>query len=199
MKYAITNSVWVLLILSLFACSSMTIQSNKYMSVQEPKKLYVPSEGKALVIFERENNVGYEYYNVSIWDVTNAKSPKYVALLANAMKSAYEVESGENYFMAVLSGKQAVIKANVSAGKTYYVMPAARSFTGLHLIPIKKGDSNDITPDGISISNQKALDWANKADTINSVHSHRAKGMAAWNALASEKKMEKTLELQDGR
>jgi len=199
MKYATTNSVLVLLILSLFACSSLYIQSNKYMSVQEPDKRYIPSSGKVLTIFERENNAGYEYYNISLWDVTDAKTPRYIGLVANTMKAAYEVDPGEHFFMAVLSGKSAIIKANVRAGKTYYIMPAARSFTGLHLIPVKKGDSTKITPVGISISNQKALDWANRPSTINSVHSHRAKGMAAWNALPSDKKTKKTLEPEDGR
>lgn len=93
----------------------------------------VPEAGKALVIFVRHSFV-MGAYKAPVMDVDlkNADpqpgqqpvEDKVVGILSGYSKVAYQAEPGERTFMTVPAsgGVALVAKANLQAGKTYYIL-----------------------------------------------------------------------------
>lgn len=81
------------------------------------------TNGKAQVVFMRSSFVGGAI-QASIFDVTKPES-KFVGILSNNTKIAYDVSPGEHMFMVV--GENAdFLKATVVENKTYYTIVTPR-------------------------------------------------------------------------
>jgi hypothetical protein len=79
--------------------------------------------GKAQVVFMRSSFVGGAI-QASIFDVTKPE-PKFIGILSNKTKIAYDVLPGEHMFMVV--GESAdFLKATVAEDKTYYTIVTPR-------------------------------------------------------------------------
>jgi len=101
--------------------------------VKSNRKEASPEPGKALVIFVRSSMV-VGAYSAPVIDV-DVKNPepkpgqaalddRVVGILSSYSKVAYQAEPGEHTFMSMPSGGGAalVLKANLQAGRTYFVL-----------------------------------------------------------------------------
>jgi len=197
MKHLIIIISAVLLLGTLPGCGAM-VQSNDYMTVAKPEVAQTPTEGKALLIFERENNHVGSFHNMSIWDITDRTSVEFIGLLAPTMKASYSVKPGTYSFMAIHGGGRTIMHAGISANKTYYIMPSF-GLSGLRFIPIKAGQDNPMTNKKIGVPNQTAITYSQKDATKNSVQIHISKGLVQWSALSNDEKYKRTIEPGDGR
>jgi len=75
------------------------------------------SGGKSRIVFMRSSFVG-KAISASLYDITKGE-PKFIGIMANGTKIAYETDPGQHIFM-VVSEAADFLKANTEAGKTYY-------------------------------------------------------------------------------
>ena len=181
---------------ALSGCGAM-VQSNSFMTIDKNTAV-TPDSGKALVIFERENNHTGSFHNMAVWDITKRDKIKFIGLLAPTMKAAASVPPGEHKFMTTLTGGRIIMQANVEAGKTYYVMPSF-GMGGFKYILYKQGLDNPMDNKNIGKPNAKAMDWSARESTQNSIQSHLSAGLSLWNSMTPSQKEALTLESYDGR
>ena len=198
MRKTLKTLAIVVLSLSIIGCTIG--KRNKYMDVVDADKQYAPAPDDALLVFERESSWNAEYYNFSMWDITEADNPKFVGLLKNKMKTVYTMKPGEYYFLVHITGTYTIMKANVKEGRIYSVLLSTRrskrAHRGVTITPTRKGEAGKITPTRISIPNDLALSWANTIQM--EIKAHIPVVMEYWNSLSSEGKAAITINYEDG-
>lgn len=176
---------------------------------------YAPEAGKALVIFVRSSFVVGAYaapvvdLDVKKIDPKPEELPvddRVVGILSAYSKVAYQAEPGEHTFLSVPfgGGSALVAKANLQAGRTYYVLVKpnwgfAPSFT---LIPLRNDPKAEFRLDSPELAGwlkgteffeptQFAQGWLN--GNRQSVMAKKAEALAKWNAMPEDEKKKFTL------
>ena len=104
--------VVLLFVMAFVLNACITAKPNMEYSI--PSKAMSPSSDKALLVFVRPQQLGFSA-NASIYD-----GDKFVGIIPFDHKLGYLAEPGEHLFM-VVSEAADFMKANLEAGKTYYV------------------------------------------------------------------------------
>ena len=180
-------------------CSTL-VNSNQYMMITAPDKIYQPAEDNALIIFQRDDSHLADKSSVIIWDVTNSASPVFVALLNPTMKAAYFTTPGEHIFINALDNSRAIMKAVVNAHKTYFVMLEKSTLQpGIEFVPIRKGQENPISPTGISESLPNISDWIYKQQADRIASKDAIHMLRIWDVMPARERNSLTLHPEDGR
>ena len=186
--------------LSLISCGALRT-SNGYMSNTKDITVKRPENGRALIVFERENVRAGEWFTATIWEITQRqKDPKLVGCLHSTMKFMTEVDPGEHYFMAILEGKAELLKANIVGNKIYYVLMkmGVESWSSVsYFSPIKKGQDNPIKLSNFSILNSNAFKW--EQENLQSAREHMQKVYDKWDKMSEKEKAKRSLNSEDGR
>jgi hypothetical protein len=201
MKNTINGLLCLLVFCFITGCSAFQ-KSNKYMAVKEPTRIHTPDSGRALIIFERVNSRVGEFNSVTLWDITDRNAdPINFAILHPTMKSGYIVDPGEHFFMTVIFGRHEILKANVSADKTYFVLLQPEVYfwkrASMKLIPIRKGSENPVTANNISEMLPAGANWAK--GNIASATRHMNESYTMWDQMSDSDKSKYTLNANDGR
>ncbi len=190
----------LLLCVSLASGCTSFQTSNNYMSIKDAGPV-VPEPGKALFIFERDNARVGEFTSLGVWEITDG-NPRLVAWLHGTMKAAWSVDPGAHEFMITLQGGSQMMKAQVDAGKTYFVElnnnqwgregPSAYKFC-----PVRKGTENPMTNTDIGTFDTSGEEQG--APHLESAARHIVKVNGYWNEYDDELKKRFTMNASDGR
>jgi hypothetical protein len=91
-------------------------------TVSSPQEQAVPAN-KSRIVFMRSTFIGH-LINATLYDVTKGE-PEFLGIIPNASRIVYDTEPGERIFM-VQSEAADFLKANMTAGKTYYALVTPR-------------------------------------------------------------------------
>lgn len=159
---------------------------NMKFSVPSTADIDQPSD-KALVYFLRPSNLGYKI-NAAVYD-----NEQFIGFVPYNQKLPYFTDPGEHLFM-VVSEAADFIKADLVAGKTYYIEVAPRMGmwrARFSLAPITKEDLQTervqkwITTCRLIENKDGAEQWA--VDNKPSVTKKRASYLEKWNAKGKDK------------
>ena len=188
MRKATRLSVWAAVLL-MAGCAGRI----KHMQpVADPNVSYAPAENQATVIFIRPSKRGTGYQS-SVFDATTEEN-RLIGVLAARKKVAYVTAPGRHLFM-VIGEKADFMKADLSAGKTYYVVVTPERGTWLvnYSFSPQRWDVLE-TPlfqrwvDGCTwVENTDASrKWAD--DNLPSIRSKRESAFKVWDAKPEEDK-----------
>lgn len=151
-----------------------------------------PEPGKALVVSMRPGRLGWAV-NATIYDKADTPDYVYLGTVSYGSRIPYQAEPGRHLFMVV--GESAdFMQADLEAGKTYYVVVAARMGAWKARFSFR--------PDNGQIPESERRQWL--ADTVplrpgkagfawakehaNSIEFKRSKYLPAWRAKADKDK-----------
>ena len=192
------NIKYKLGIISLFIILLQACTSAHLMPVKNPAQAMKPQPGKSLVVFMRTSFFGGGIQS-TVYNGTD-----YIATVSAGTRIAYQAEPGEHMFMVI--GESAdFMKANLTAGKTYYAVVRVRP--GLwkarfSFAPVK----NDVTRDGLNSMiestdlmepNQEGLIWAKGHEQ--NIKAKYNKYLSDWQAKDEAARTAQTLKPEDGR
>ena len=110
--------IFTILSLLVFAgCATNPMQVSSYQILQKPQS------SEAQVVFLRSSFMG-SAINASLYDVTGGEL-KFVGIIANGTKIAYDTKPGKHTFM-VVSEAADFMEADIRPGKTYYSIVTPR-------------------------------------------------------------------------
>jgi hypothetical protein len=116
-------SLGVLAVLTLLAAGCTHPGPIRNMELGAGEDSSGPQEGKAMVVFMRPNNLGYDIQS-SVFDIKD-NQPELVGIVAASTKVAYQVDPGPHLFMVI--GESAdFMSANLLPNKTYYALVEPR-------------------------------------------------------------------------
>jgi hypothetical protein len=180
--------------------------SSKMIDAPE-QQMVTPSADKAQVIFFRSSFVG-SAIQASLFDATDGGA-KFIGILSNGKKLAYEVDPGKHTFM-VVSEAADFMHAELLGGKTYYAivtprMGAWRARFSLH--PVRNGgpgefqiDSDDFREwmaEAVFTQNTpESYAWAEAS--ASSVAERQREYWEVWQQKSPEDLAERTLNPDDG-
>jgi hypothetical protein len=152
--------------------------------IPDEQAAYVPDPDQALIVFMRPSGFGAGVQS-SVFELID-DYPKLTGIVAAKKKVAYSLGPGEHLFMVI--GENAdFMKADVQAGKTYYVLVTPRIGAWkarFSLKPIHKGE-----PDSKNLAKwEKECRWVEKTDASDqwadsnmpSIQSKKVKYMETW-------------------
>jgi len=110
------TSIMIVVLLFFVGCAG----SSKYMRVVPDQQVsYIPNDDESVIIFMRPQTLGFAIQS-SVFDISTDEN-KLVGIVSAKKKVAYRTEPGKHFFMVV--GESAdFMKADIMAGKTYYVL-----------------------------------------------------------------------------
>lgn len=178
------------------------------MTVSDSQELDSVKEGQAQVIFMRSSFVG-SAINASLYDVTDDEM-KFIGIMANGTKVAYDTEPGERVFM-VVSEAADFMEADLAPGKNYFsiVTPRMGAWKArFSMWPIKADTAaryNTSMPEfdkwqkGTTLVNNtnKARQWYLK--NAYSIDKKYEKYWQAWQKKSDEDIAERSLTPEDGQ
>jgi hypothetical protein len=192
----------VILLISFFSLASCTYtvrNNNQYMAVISSEKEVFPSEGKALLIVERTQELNLSAYDMIVWDVTERLNPALIGYLAPSMKAAYELMPGKYTLLLQMAATNNAMEITVAADKTYYTKIGTKGY-GIYFFPIKKGQENSINRKNISVASDYLVSWGEDRERIeNSLQVRIDKGVGKWGKMSDEEMIEKNIIAEDGR
>ena len=159
---------------------------NMKFSVPSTATIDQPGD-KALVYFLRPSNLGYKI-NAAVYD-----DEKFVGFVPYNQKLPYFADPGEHMFM-VVSEAADFLKADLAAGKTYYIQVVPRMGAWrarFSLAPVTKTDLQSarvqkwITNCRLIDNREGAEQWA--VDNESSVLKKKTSYLEKWNAKSKEK------------
>ncbi|MBV1915255.1 MAG: DUF2846 domain-containing protein [Pseudomonadales bacterium] len=181
------------------SCVHNLRDSNEYMAVGNAEKEYFPSEGKALLIVERTQEVNLSGYDMVVWKITDRLKPQLIGYLAASMKAAYELDPGEHTLLLQMALTNNAMKLTVEAGKTYFTKIGTKGY-GIYFFPVKKGQVNDVSRKNISNPGDNLVAWGRDRERIeNSLQSRIDKGLGKWSEMSDEDMVLRNMDLADGR
>lgn len=150
------KSIWIIpvlgLLLQLGGCASDVMMKAPVAEIKSP------APGKAQIIFMRKSFVA-SAIRADLFQVDNGQL-KFIGVVANATKIAYQTTPGHKVFMAYGTAAD-FMEANVVAGKTYYVILRPNWGTGgFAPTPIRKSN------DEWSMQNPGFGSWLNDTDLV---------------------------------
>ncbi|VUD69359.1 hypothetical protein TDB9533_04726 [Thalassocella blandensis] len=177
------------------------------MIVAPQQTVQQPDNDKSQVVFMRSSFVG-SAINASLYDVTNGEI-KYLGIIANNTKIAYETTPGKHTFM-VVSEAADFMEAELGTGKNYFSIATPRMGAWkarFSLWPIKKGSNSEYHTDMPEcqtwVSNTKLMEntaqskaWYEK--NKNSVKQKYDKYYPAWKNKSEAEIEKRTLNIDDG-
>lgn len=169
------------------------------MVIKDAHQQYYPSEGKALLIIERQNKMNMAVENMFIWDITRPMQPVPIGYLASTMKAAYELEPGEHTILLELAAMVNIMKIEVAAGKTYFCEIGIKDY-GAYFHPVKKGMPNKMTRNGISVPTEELIRLGNDRRKIE-LHLQLSieKGRRKHSEMSDEERQRMSMRVEDGR
>ena len=177
----ILKLVSILAALLLFACAGPV---KNMREIPDEHATYAPDPDQALIVFMRPSSFGSAIQS-SVFELVD-DNPELIGIVAAKKKVAYNLGPGEHLFMVI--GESAdFMKADIQAGKRYYVLVTPRMGVWkarFSLKPIHKDelDSEKLTKWG------KECHWVEKtyesdqwADSnMHSIQSKKVKYMETW-------------------
>jgi hypothetical protein len=182
----------------LISCAHQVRTTNQYMTTPNPDQEYFPSDGKALLIVERTQELNLSAYDMVVWDVTKRLQPNLIGYLAPSMKAAYEIPPGHYTLLLQMAATNNAMEITVEANKTYFTKIATDGY-GIVFLPVKKGQVNDITRKNVSQPTEYLMQWGKDRERIeNSLQVRIDKGIGKWNKLSDEQKKMHNIVAEDG-
>jgi hypothetical protein len=89
------------------------------MDFSDGDPLVVPPEGKAAVVFMRPGAFAAGARTATVFDITDGED--LIGIFSNSMKVVRMMEPGEHFFMSALAGTHTIMRADLEAGRIYYV------------------------------------------------------------------------------
>lgn len=195
------NALFVLMTVFFGGCASNPMQ------VSNDQELDRVGKDRSRVVFMRSSFVG-SAINASVFDVT-AGDPKFIGIIANGTKVAYEIKPGEHTFM-VVSEAADYLHADLLPGKTYYSLvtprmgawkarfslwPIRNDSTSQHNTHSKEFDSW-LKGTKLVENSDASRSWA--AANANSVKAKHAEYWPVWQKKTPAALAERTLNSGDG-
>lgn len=194
--------IFTILSLLVFAgCATNPMQVSSYQILQKPQS------SEAQVVFLRSSFMG-SAINASLYDVTGGEL-KFVGIIANGTKIAYDTKPGKHTFM-VVSEAADFMEADIRPGKTYYsiVTPRMGAWKArFSLWPIKNDASSKYNLESSDfdswLSGTKLVENSEKSQqwfegNKNSVQSKQQEYWPVWQQKSDSDKAKRTLAPEDG-
>ena len=178
----LSSALGLVLVFAFLAGCAGTVKNMQTFEGDEA--VFVPQEGKAMVVFMRPASLGYAIQS-SVFDVVDDE-PQLVGIVAAKTKVAYQVDPGERLFMVV--GESAdFMSADLEAGKTYHALVTPRMGWLKARFSLKPVSNEDRTA-GKLADWDKACKWVVKspesdawaANNIGSVRGKQGRNQAKW-------------------
>ncbi len=181
----------ILVIVALFV-SGCAGSSDLMRTVSDQEASYTPGENQSMIVFMRPSTLGFAIQS-SVFDVTTGENA-FVGVVSAKKKVVHQAAPGEHMFMVV--GESAdFMKADLAPGKTYYVLVTPR--LGLmkarfSLRPVARAEIGSEEFDKWAAdceyteNTDAAFEWARRHAP--SIQSKRVKYLEDWNEKPDSKK-----------
>ncbi|TQV87849.1 hypothetical protein [Aliikangiella coralliicola] len=198
-------SIFRVLILSMamimVGCASNPMQIKTNQTIQKA------NQNESQVIFMRSSFVG-SAINGSLYDIIDGQ-PKFIGIIANGTKIAYNAKPGKHLFM-VVSEAADFLEADLTEGKTYYSLITPRMGfwkARFSMWPIKNDENAEYSLNSSDFkewlldtklveNSAKSNQWFEK--NKNSVHSKYLEYLPVWKEKTPQDRAKRTLHPQDG-
>jgi hypothetical protein len=177
----ISKLVFVLVALLFFGCAGPVTNMRE---IPEEHAVYAPDPDRALIVFMRPSGFGSAIQS-SVFRLVDDK-PELIGIVAAKKKVAYHLGPGEHLFMVI--GESAdFMKADIQAGKRYYVLVTPRMGVWKARFSLKPIHKDELDSEKIA-KWEKECHWVEKtyasdqwADSnMHSIQSKKAEYMENW-------------------
>jgi hypothetical protein len=189
--------VFVLAALLLFGCAGSV---KNMREIPDERANYAPDPDRALIVFMRPSSFGFAIQS-SVFELVD-DNPELIGIVAAKKKVAYNLGPGEHLFMVI--GESAdFMKADIQAGKRYYVLVTPRMGMWKARFSLKPIHKDELDPEKLA-EWEKECHWVEKtyesdqwADSnMHSIQSKKVKYMETWRQRPEPERP--TLHAEDG-
>jgi hypothetical protein len=173
--------VFVLAVLVFYGCAGSV---RNMREIPDEQAVYAPDPNRALIVFMRPSSFAFAVQS-SVFELVE-DSPELIGIVAAKKKVAYQVEPGEHLFMVI--GESAdFMKADIQAGKKYYVLVTPRMGMWKARFSLKPIHKDELDSDEL-VKWEKECHWVEKTydsdqwakSNMDSIQSKNSEYMQKW-------------------
>ena len=173
-----------LLLVTLAVIAAGCQYTNSYMTLVENPPVVVPPEGKASVVFMRPSASMGGARAAAVFDITTGQD--LIGVFSLKMKVVRMMDPGEHFFMGVISPGRSIMRAQLEAGKIYYV-----KLFGGQVHPLRTDSQEDVIRSYWNSTrfverNSASETWL--ADNLDSIVKHRNQAFVNWADLSDDRR-----------